>query len=450
MDSQYSGKGTAESCMAKIARGMSAEGLLRVGSPKWSIGTAIEKKKNAQTILLGHADDSLSEHVYRDLNELVPEGVQNEMDRLMPLPSQTNTEKQAAYQEMGRTLAANEADVWTDDHKAMCIKHNEDCLVSSIWRSDDSDQLRVWVAGSSCYDFSKRGKRGKDSGSSMRPWKIFIALVRVGRPHILLHEITPCKVAVALLREELGDLYAITSAQISPVDLGYPCNRPRQFSICILRGSVEYTGTWDKFYIIYARQLCSSGAALFKADPDYQSKVMHSRARSNGHHYRVGESPHIESVLSPSALGRHVKYQKLMGDHSWDDGSFFYDADQNPEYNSSGGVIPNLLSHGTLVSGSTMEVAGGLQHLAIMGEPVFPHQRVGHPYGCQFQGVLDAELLAEGCYKDIAGNSIHEPTLGTLLLFVLGHTKRAIVQAVPRALRDHAVESCEDEDLDEP
>ena len=428
---------------------MARAGLLPLGAPRWSIGSCVEKKKCAQTISLGHGDSSRSEHIFEDLNDLVPEGIQNELDRLMPLPHQTNTEKQSAYQQMGQVLSANEDQLFSDTHAAKCIKHNDMCPVRDIWQHGQAgQQLRIWVAGSSCVDFSKRGKRSKDSGTSMRPWRIFVALVRKGRPHILLHEITVCKVALTLLKQELGDLYKISSARITPVDLGYPADRPRQFSVCCLRGSVEYSGTWEKFYSIFGRQLSTSGASLFQGDRAYQEEVMRSRARSFGHHYDVGKVPQIEACLSPSAYGRHLRYQQLQPSDCWDDGSFFYDTDQNPEFNSYSGVIPTLCSHGTLVSGSTLEVAGGLQHLAIMGDPVFPHQRAGHPYGCQYQAILDAKVLAESLLKDIAGNSIHEPTLGLLLIFTLGHTKRVIAALVPAVLADPHESSDGELDLD--
>lgn len=419
---------------------------MQVGFAKWEVGTAIERKSHAQVALLGHDDRSSPAHIFKDFNDLVPAGIRNELDSLTPPASASKEDQKRAYQAM--KVALSDPRIFTGDALADCAKHDQ-CSVSEIWRASESGQLVFWIAGSTCIDFSKRGKRAKTSGCSMRPWRIFVALVRKARPHALLHEITDNSEARIMLHDDLGDLYHIVSARVTPADLGYPCDRPRQLSILTLRDSLVLTATWSTFYDIFARQLALSGAALFAADPLYQADVMRRRAAKFGYVVKDDVVP-IDLCLTPASYQRHKLYQDLKAQHCWADGSYYYDTDQFPEYNSHGGIIPTLISHGTLVDGKTDIIAGGLTHLAVMGEPVFDHQREGHEFECAFQSVLSAGRLNECNMKDLAGNAIHEPTLGMVILFLLGHSQRVLGPAAVIQLScDSGSESVPDiDDLD--
>jgi hypothetical protein len=151
---------------------------------------------------------------------------------------------------------------------------------------------------------------------------------------------------------------------------------------------------------------------------------MQQKALSKGHVFKIDEHIPLELCLTTAAHKRHLDYQAVMPRKCALDGSCFYDVEQNENFGSCGGLVPTLVSHGTLVNGRTLTIVGGLSHLAVMGEPVFEHQRDGHPFQCTFQNLLDAGKLSENAMKDLAGNAIHEPTLGMLLMFVLANTSR--------------------------
>jgi hypothetical protein len=87
-----------------------------------------------------------------------------------------------------------------------------------------------------------------------------------------------------------------------------------------------------------------------------------------------------------------------------------------------------------------------LQLLAIMGEPVFAHQREGHPYTCAFQSALDAQVFSESALKDLAGNAMHEPTLGFVLLFALSSLARVSDKPILHAVRNSSSGSGSDSD----
>jgi len=238
----------------------------------------------------------------------------------------------------------------------------------------------------------------------------------------------PSNEANGILLAELHDLYQVHTIQISPCDLGWLMDRLRQISICIRRDGMVWHGKgWEAFFDVFARRTVLSGAALWEVPAAYSRRIMRQKAASQGHVFIEeqdrGGTP-LSFCLGPTSLMRSAQYEQLRATHCSRDGSFFYDVDQSSEWGSCGGFVPPLVSHGTLVSSELQQIAGGLQHLAVMGEPVFEHQRCGHGYVCAFQDLLDAGKLGECALKDLAGNAIHEPTLGMVILFCLASSSR--------------------------
>ena len=86
------------------------------------------------------------------------------------------------------------------------------------------------VAGSTCSGWSTRGKRRRHADPSMKPFLIFLFLVRYLRPDLLIHECT-LQFDVNLLIMFLNHLYLITSLVVSPELFGIPIKRNRKYSI---------------------------------------------------------------------------------------------------------------------------------------------------------------------------------------------------------------------------
>ncbi len=361
LDTQYSGKGTAESCFAKIGVALAKRGLLERGSLKCVVNTAVDMKGTAQTVLLAHEDESRPAHIFGDMNTLVSAAVRQQLDALAPSVSATLEEKQRAFRWCDEALLAEPKTTFPEDLRVPCALHGGDGCLAWGLLSGHGGMLRLWVAGTSCTDFSSRGKRERSSGVTMRPRKVWVSAVRTAKPDLILHEITPSAKALELLREDLGDLYQVETCQMSPCDLGYPVMRLRQFTVLARKESLSLHAGWESFLRTFGRAVAVSPLALWEAPP---------------------------------------------------------------AFGTASGLIPTLISHGTLVCSTRQEVAGGLQHLAIMGEPVFEQQRQGHEWHCQFQSAVDAGQLSDRQWKDLAGNAIHEPSLGLALLFFLCHSSR--------------------------
>ncbi len=168
----------------------------------------------------------------------------------------------------------------------------------------------------------------------------------------------------------------------------------------------------QRFVTSFSRRCVLSGDALLEAPREYTQTLMQQKARAKGHVFQDGEDIPLELCLTTAAYKRHLDYQAVMPRKCALDGCCFYDVEQNENFGSCSGLVPTLVSQGTIVDGRSVLIMSGLQHLAVMGEPVFEHQRSGHPFQCMFQSLLDAGKLSEPAMKDLAGNAIHEPTLG--------------------------------------
>ena len=333
---------------------------------------------------------------------------------------------------MGVLLCKNLSATFPACLNAACGVHpGPGCPSSALERNDCG--LRIWVAGTTCVEFSGRGKHAKTAGASMRPFKVWTSLVRRFRPDIVVHEITPQAKAREILVTGLEDLYSIHTIRTSPVDLGYPCERPRQLSICLLRDHVVWHGKGDgEFFKIFAARVVLPASALWSAPRDYQQSVMRDKAKAQGSYFEVGQHVPLRECLTPFGWARHLAYKGRQSEIGAADGSYFYDVEQSPAYGSHSCFIPTLCGHGTLVNAATEEIAGGHQWLAFMGDPVFDHQREGHPYTCVSQSLVNSGSIKDWLWKDLAGNAIHEPTLGMVLLFALCQTSRTVPPDIDR------------------
>eukprot|EP00959_Pyramimonas_sp_CCMP1952_P369262 7734534-Pyramimonas_sp.AAC.1 len=61
----------------------------------------------------------------------------------------------------------------------------------------------------------------------------------------------------------------ITHAVMSPVDLGFPMLRPRQFTILTLKGVVCLGRSWDDFFSMFGRKVVASPQCVWDAPREY-------------------------------------------------------------------------------------------------------------------------------------------------------------------------------------
>ncbi len=163
-------------------------------------------------VLMCRCAQSQSQHVLGDPLDLLTPSMREKLEALTPDPEADDSTKYAAYEEMGRVMAEdNYRSTFLDAPKCMCCEHLDGAPLSAMDGHDvgSGDPICVWVAGSTCTDFSVRGKTAKSAGQTMLLFKVWGALVKARRPDIVLHEITPSAAARSMIRKEFSDLYSI-------------------------------------------------------------------------------------------------------------------------------------------------------------------------------------------------------------------------------------------------
>ena len=104
--------------------------------------------------------------------------------------------------------------------------------------------LTGFIAGSSCEDFSKYGKRKGLQGPRMKSYLCMCTIILDQLPSFLLFEnVEACP--ISLLTDHLGEHYDFMSGVFSPVQLGWPVRRPRRYSFGWLRRDFRFLGSWD-------------------------------------------------------------------------------------------------------------------------------------------------------------------------------------------------------------
>jgi hypothetical protein len=103
--------------------------------------------------------------------------------------------------------------------------------------------LRAAVAGTECYDWSTFGLRQGLAGPTTRTLAIWLAQRILCLEDVILHECTP-KFMMAILHRHLGSFFDIHSLPlkdgcISPHQLGWPCHRPRLYTVLTRKGAVR-------------------------------------------------------------------------------------------------------------------------------------------------------------------------------------------------------------------
>jgi hypothetical protein len=188
-------------------------------------------------------------HSFSDLNDFLLDEACKHLDQLEEDGGQCN----ATYAQVGQELLKLEAKgkLWKSD--LHCLNHElgdgSHCRFALHQQADEEDNealdnsLKCMVVGSTCVSWSVVGKRKRAGDKTMRPFLIFLFLVRKVCPDILLHECTAhfdCK----LLVEYLGHLYRMVwSTVIAPELFGVPVKRDRRYSLLINISTVAVSGS---------------------------------------------------------------------------------------------------------------------------------------------------------------------------------------------------------------
>ena len=118
--------------------------------------------------------------------------------------------------------------------KAWCYKCKQQCFVHCTGHVVSEECTTVSIAGTTCTSWSAMGKKGKWLATSALPFIVWAYETLAVQPDIIIHECTP-RFDFGVMVGIFGLLYIVQSFTFTPVELGWPANRPRRWTICFHR-----------------------------------------------------------------------------------------------------------------------------------------------------------------------------------------------------------------------
>ena len=184
--------------------------------PSWFELCCIHLSPPSQALIHHRCGHSRPSHVISDLDDCLTPEKRVALDRLAPAPDDDDDVRHNAFRAMFQELCVDGmAHTFVDHVQCKCCPDN--CNMIPFEANDGPNirsgrPIRLWIAGSSCTDYSKRGHQSRAGGKTMRPFYTWAALVRRHCPHVVLHEITPDTNSRAILKETFSDMYDLNAA----------------------------------------------------------------------------------------------------------------------------------------------------------------------------------------------------------------------------------------------
>ena len=206
--------------------------------------------------------------------------------------------------------------------------------------------------------------------------------------------------------------------------MGFPANRPRVYTLMYRKDRFNFSGSGAEFETIMGSLWPGQdvNAAIFFQDPSRYAVI------------NVGDLP----TAKRDAVGG---YQAVMCAKARKNQPLSFsvaDLEQRSPYGSVSDVMPTLVTHGTLAhikpaqtvfEGNTVDVLCAEGHLDVM---LFPSWSLARRTG-----------NSDAWVKAVSGNSMHQLSVGPLLMYILGHLRRIDARLplqMPQLHSDHVAE----------
>ena len=308
---------------------------------------------------------------------------------------------------------------WCYQCQTMCVVHPEPEL----------EVVDVNVAGYCCQAWSAMGSQQGWLSASSIPWMIWAHSTAAACPDLIVGECTT-RFDVATLIEVIGENYVVQELTFTPVQLGYPISRPRQYVVAIRRvcQRSRFSPTLPALKSIFGRALAADARVFFRAP---ESRVAAAKAD-------LAQRQHVSETLAWSELLSSEKRLRLeeFTRQACERGYTFFvvDLNQRPTFfQVTDKVCPSMLRrsymYGRRVNGrpnSTNEVNRIMvleEHFATEILPVLlPHT---HPLTqilpslLRYRATSTCKDISASTYKSMAGNGMVLPAVGAVLLLSL-------------------------------
>ena len=361
----YSGKGTAET-MSELTRRTLA-GHMKLG--KWLSSHSCDCKPEAIRALLAVTpEEGGAECVFGDIMKKLPKPLQQRIAGMMPAKGASPEDRQQAFDAIASLIQQEGPKAFTGTPRGPCLRHNhtEGCL---IFKPTPDGALTVAIAGSTCKAFSSRNqKREYENSEYSVPYHVWVQEVKAWKPMLVILEISPVKRAREMLDRDFKDDYDVHHTEACPTYIGHPAQRLRLITFMFDESRVRFTGSMEEMWDLLRCTMEMSGNAYWLAPKEVCRRDQLARARQQRCHVPTsnGNIP-LTSMLNACQTAHWRDYETLRSQRRGLDGSFIADLDQGPAFNSSGPMVPTLVSHGCIVSWQK-GLMSSPDHLSVQGE----------------------------------------------------------------------------------
>jgi hypothetical protein len=241
-----------------------------------------------------------------------------------------------------------------------------------------------------------------------------------------------------MLGRLFGEKYNIQSFCFSPVDLGVPSNRPRRYSILILKSLFVARLSYDAagFGGLFFQRTIMDGHIYWFTSRDEVGAYTRSMAEKK---HLPDSKPDSQSWSMRDVLPE-AEYQQLLGYErrcmkKRGRLELIVNLGQNFTFDKSSTTIcPSLLTRtSTLWSMRAERLLLPLEHLCVMGIPAMEALAEIHPMH-PAERLFRSGQLSIGQLKRLVGNAMHQISIGSVLLFALGTSQRRVACVLARPL----------------
>ena len=219
--------------------------------------------------------------------------------------------------------------------------------------------------------------------------------------------------------------YSLESRVMSPVDVGIPVSRPRQWCILLNKAKLKPVMPFSGPEVagVFFRSAILIGDIFFTecGGPIEKQQFKHRLLQQRGLRWKSGKCKMFRQKSS-AFLGsgnrvRLARYKKMAQQRGLESG--IVDVGQDPGHcQRISSYMPTLLRRSVMVELKSSEVLLPSAGFDVMGLPL--HKPAGVKYSCPFTSLL--RELTDSDMRHLCGNSMHSSMVGLCILYVLACT----------------------------
>ena len=418
------GNGTCGSALTHINRALEKHNLVPAGTKKSFVcAAALDEAKHCLHVLcsMQNGPEKIYPHVFGSLSSRISDEVRTTIENLKHARgSCDNSEASHTWVDCLQdylTAATDDGIYFAPSGAAFCHQCQQLCPVHQ-----KKKRFTLVIAGTPCVDFASYGKQKGMDGDNMEQFLMFVAELKVLKPHLVLLENSEYKTRD--LHQSCADALGMmmTTGIDNPTMWSVPVKRPRRYSWLWDPTTFNCDATFDQYISFFNCSMAMTGPDLFLATEAERQAYMRHLAAAHGEIFSKDKQLEPDDVLS---IEEQTRIKEHFRDHyrqySGPNGSYVTGIEQKLAFASFGCEIPSLTKNAKVLSLKYAEnpiIATPAEHSFFQGEPL-AIASTNDDYPCYWKSVVEDGSLNCWQLKHLAGNSMHMVSVGQLLFYCL-------------------------------